>query len=245
MRAVCGAAVILWVVAGPGRAGAWLQEKGETFLSLSYEVTTPRAALATGALAVDPTPPLYGYASLYVEHGLTERVTLGLDAGRDEGPDTWTGVVFLRLPVLPSDRAHQLAMDVGVGQRRYTQPGPFYPQESRETEAVYRFGLSWGRGFSRPFKGGWMALDAKVEHRAVTGDVASNVDFTLGLNTGERTNGIIQLQTGDYPDSPAYAKLNLGAVRDLTHSLALETSLVFGFHANDRLGAKTGIWWRF
>lgn len=226
-------------------AGAWLQEEGAAFVSLGYEITTPRDALSQEALAIDPTPPLYGYTTLYAEYGLRPWLTVGVDAGRDEGPDEWEGVAFARIALSPPDWRHRWALQAGIGQRRYTQPGDFYPQESRETETIARLWLGWGTGFARPFQGGWLAIDAMAEHRASTGGRVTKLDATAGLRTGDRTSLLLQLQTGDYPGSPAYAKLLTGMVRDLPLDLALETSLIFGLRENDRLGLRTALWWRF
>jgi hypothetical protein len=60
-------------------AGAWPQETGHAFLSLSYEVAVPRGELAGGS--GDPAPEFEGYRTLYFEYGLTPRLTAGLDLG--------------------------------------------------------------------------------------------------------------------------------------------------------------------
>ena len=77
--------LIILALAGQGRgaaAGAWPQETGHAFLSLSYEVAVPRGALTSGA--GDPAPEFEDYQTLYFEYGLTPRWTAGLDFGRVE-----------------------------------------------------------------------------------------------------------------------------------------------------------------
>ena len=74
--AITGALITL----GQGAlAGAWPQETGHAFLSLSYEVAVPRGELAGGS--GDPAPEFEGYRTLYFEYGLTPRLTAGLDFG--------------------------------------------------------------------------------------------------------------------------------------------------------------------
>jgi hypothetical protein len=229
----------------PVQAGAWLQEQGHIFVSLSHEVTTPRENLSSEALAYDPTPPLSGYSALYAEYGLTDWLTIGTDAGRDDEQDTWDGVVFARIPLSPTDWRHRWALQVGVGQRSYIQPGPFYPQESRETEPIARVVLGWGYGFEAPLNGGWLILDGVFEHRFDTGGQPTKLDATAGLRMTDRTSLLLQLQTGDYPDSPAYAKALTGIVLKLGRGFSLETSLIAGLRTDDRLGLRTALWWQF
>ncbi|MFV0243689.1 MAG: hypothetical protein ACK5IB_01530 [Qingshengfaniella sp.] len=240
------AAVMLWLAgATPGAAGAWLRETGRAFVSLSYEVTTPRAALSQEALAYDSTPPLYRYTSVWAEYGLTDWLTLGLDAGRDEGPDTWTGVIFARLPLMAEGRFGLMAAELGIGQRRYIAAGPYDLYDSHDTEQILRLGLSWGKAFAWPRQGGWLAMDTQTDFRQTTDGQPRKLDLTFGLRGSETITGILQLQTGDYPRSRAYAKLLTSVVYDLPWGLALETGALFGLREDNRVGMKTSLWWRF
>jgi len=232
--------------AGPAPAGAWLQEEGAAFVSLSYEAATPRAALAPEALALDPTPPVNVFASLWAEYGLTPWLTVGIDAGGDdESLDAWSGVVFARVALSPHDWRQKLALQLGLGQRRYIAPGPFFPQESEEREAIARLRLSWGMGYARPLEGGWLALDGQVEARQDTGETARKLDATLGLRTTPGTALLLQVQTGDFPGGPPYAKLLTGLIWDLPWNFSLETSVINGLETDRSIGAKVGLWWRF
>lgn len=226
-------------------AGAWTREQGGAFVALGYEATTPRSALSQEELAVDPSPELIGYTTLYAEYGLTDVVTIGVDAGRDEGPQTWAGVVFARVPIAPLEWSNRFAVQVGVGQRRYIQPGPFYPQETRESEAIGRLGLAWGRGFTTAYGGGWLGLEGSVEHRLTTDDRVLKLDAIAGFRSGEKTSLILQIQSGDFPEDNPYAKILPGVVRELWPGISLETSLIAGVAGDDRLGLRAGLWLEF
>lgn len=88
---------------GSAAAGAWPQETGHAFLSLSYEVAVPRGDLAGGAS--DPAPEFEGYGTVYFEYGLTPRLTAGLDFGKVETDIT----------EIVNDAAEQMAKAQGYG----------------------------------------------------------------------------------------------------------------------------------
>lgn len=245
MRASLIGAVVFMLLATSALAGAWPREKGGVFAALSYEVTTPRAALMPEALALDPTPPLYGYTGLYGEYGLTERLTIGIDTGQEENQDSWSGVVFARMPIGPQDWRHRFSVQLGLGQRRYEKNGLYYGLETIETEWIARPALAWGYGFDTRWGSGWAAADASLEFREETGGVPVKVDVTLGTTVSERATLLLQLQTGDYPDNPPYAKLLPGLVLKVLPWLSLESSLILSMQGDDKLGARAAIWVSF
>lgn len=237
------AALALPAAAG---AGAWLQEEGRAFVSVSYEVTTPRAALSEEALAVDPTPPLSGFRSVWAEYGLLQWLTVGIDAGQpDEDTDSWEGVVFGRVPLARQEGATRIALQAGIGQRRYVAEGPFFGADTRETEPIARLWLLLGHGFSGLANGGWLAADGQYEWRFDTAEAATKLDLTAGLRVTERHAVILQSQNGDYPGGPAYSKLLAGVVWGLPWNLSLETSVIAGLRTDESIGGKVGLWWRF
>lgn len=236
----------LWLLTAPvAHAGPWPRDPGTGFVALSYELTTPRAALSAEALAVDSSPDTYPYTALYAEWGLTQRITMGLDTGWPENAETWTGIAFANFALGPLDARHRFAAQLGIGQRRYVQPGPFYPQESHETELVLRPGVSWGYGFSGKLEGGWATMETNVELRQDTGGRAVKLDTTLGLRSSQKSAYLIQLQTGDYPNADPYAKLLTSYIYDLTPNIALETGFISGLRGDDSLGLRIATWIRF
>lgn len=232
---------------GMAAAGAWPREAGSGFAALSYEMTTPQATVEAlaGGQQMTVQPEIYGFTALYAEYGLTDRLTLGVDTGQQEGPDTWSGVVFLRLPLDRGGGNNRFAAQLGLGQRFYEQQGIYYGLESTEREWIARPLLAWGRGFDSRWGHGWMAAEASAEWRQVTGGTPVKLDLTLGLERSARRTLMVQVQTGDYPDSPAYARILPGVVQKMGAHLALESALILSVAGDDSVGFRAGIWMEF
>jgi len=100
-------------------AGAWPRAEGETFLSFSVEH--------------NPTMPEDSPASLFIEHGLTRNITLGLDAGGRQ-TDLNKAIAFLRWPLKTKAKNAVTAIELGAG--------------FADDNIALRPALSWGRGLS-------------------------------------------------------------------------------------------------
>lgn len=253
-------------------AGAWPREPGTWFLSAGFEAATTREALNTSTLAEDPSPDFTGYRTLYVEYGWAERLTFGLDAGQDDNqngawvgeqivsniglpgrigdedatdwtqPAGWAGVVFMRRAIGAMDARHRFAVQIGLGARRYQQPGLYYGLEKMTEEAILRTSLLWGMGFDGPLGSGWAGLDGTVEFRATTGGTPVKLDAIVGIKHHDRLSYLFQVQSGKYPDSDAYVKLVPGVVQHFGHGLSLETSVIWGISGTDAVGLKAALW---
>ena len=70
-------ALALAGLAGHASAGAWPREEGSLFVSSLARLSWPQDT--TTWTSYEPTGEYY---TLYVEYGLTERLTVGLDLGR-------------------------------------------------------------------------------------------------------------------------------------------------------------------
>jgi hypothetical protein len=152
-------------------AGAWPREAGTGFASLSQWQGLGGAN---------------SYTALFVEYGLTPRLTLGLDAGRSVSGDGKT-VAFLRTPVMRI-LGGPVAAELGYGQIA--------------GRPVLRPGLSWGRSVARPRWQGWLAIDTRLEVDLESRKLDEKTDITLGL-TPLSPDGrpadwtmMLQLQTG-------------------------------------------------
>ena len=200
MRALLIALALVLPAAEAG-AGAWPRPKGETFLSFSQQVSTGARTL------IDATQDIRSYASVYAEYGLTDRLTIGLDAGTGAGEDDRVGaaLVFARLPVW-SPGAHRVAIDFGIGTLQ---------SEAQGRQTRFRPGLAWGRGFESRWGGGWLGMESSLELREPSGDVAVKADFTAGLKPNDRWMLIAQAQTGYYPDAGGIVRLAPSVVRRL------------------------------
>jgi hypothetical protein len=230
MRALISGLMLL-VAATTAEAGAWPRPRGETFVSLATRQTTGARTLIAAVQDID------SYTSIYVEHGLTDRLTLGLDAGQGRGPDETVeaGLVFARLPVW-SPGPHKVAVELGVG---------LYEDSIDGTQTRIRPGLSWGRGFESRWGGGWLGMESSWEYRSPSGDTAFKADFTAGLKPTERWMGIMQVQTGAYPDAEPIARLAPSVVRAIGARSHLQAGGLLPIYGDNAYGVTLAMWFTF
>ncbi|MBE3640268.1 hypothetical protein [Mangrovicoccus algicola] len=247
------ACLLLIVWTAPLLAGAWPRGKGNGFLSLSYEETMRRgeagAALGLSDRVLTEEPDRYGFSAFYAELGVTDRLTFGLDAGQDHGPDTYQVIAFAVMNVSPADWRTQIALELGLGQRDYPadafDAAPLAELEEGGTETVIRPGLSLGRGFSTRLGDGWAAIDARVELRRDHGDRIPKIDTTLGIAPGPRSLAYLQLQYSDYPGTaPNYRLVPTYVFRPLPW-MALESAILWDVAGGNRAGLRAAIWLEF
>ncbi|MFN3209112.1 MAG: hypothetical protein ACE369_08950 [Roseovarius sp.] len=206
---------------GPLQAAAdpWPRAEGETFLSFSVE-TEFESGVTDGSGF---------YGSIYAEHGLTDRMTLGLDAGAED-TDVAKAIVFLRWPVGRAQSGTRVAAEFGIGM-------------SRETFAL-RPGISIGKGVQVGETPGWLSVDS----RAVMIDGFDGVletDITFGLSPTPDSKIILQLQTGLPTESAPYAKLAPSYVHRVAPGRHLELGFVAGVAEADDFKLKFGFWQAF
>lgn len=165
-------ALALAGLAGQASGGAWPREEGSLFVSSLARLSWPQDI--TTWTSHEPTGEYY---TLYVEYGLTDRLTVGLDLGRaisGGGKD----VAFLRMPLGRADRRLKLAGELGLGQI--------------EGDMVLRPGLSLGLGLGH----GWLSADGLAEISLGSGETDLKLDLTWGLTLWDERKLIVQLQTG-------------------------------------------------
>mgnify|MGYP001799409530 CR=1 FL=1 len=151
-------------------AGAWLREEGKGFASVSATTTQQRDFSG----------------SVYLEYGLTPGHTIGADIsfGLDRtGQQNGSGVVFLRVPIGPTDRTHRFAGHLGLG-GRYTN-GIFSP--------ALEAGLSWGRGVRWRDNWGWAAVDASINLPQAPAEDRIKIDGTFGMSFTPTVKAMIQM----------------------------------------------------
>ena len=210
---VCGLVVTL--VARAAHAGPWPREAGETFLSVSWERDLIRDK---------------GYATIYGEYGLSNRLTLGLDIGAN--PDGLSKAIgFARIPFGQSPGGMRLALEMGTG---VTDKRP-----------VMRPAMSFGRGLNLVGRSGWLTLDIRATVFQDTFDAAWESDLTLGLNATARGKTIVQLQTGQPATGDAYVKLGSSWVMQGLPGRHIEFGVVTGLKNSDALAAKIVLWHTF
>lgn len=225
--------LILLMLPATAQAGAWLREKGSVFLSWSNTIST----LSSNKFASD--------TSLYVEYGLTPRLTVGFDGYLGSSGKASEAYLFMRLPIGKKQRAANMALTFGIGHKAFPNPWGTVTKQS-----LTKLGFSWGRGL----KHGWLAFDASaitVQRSApfVPGQASTSysADFTWGQKPSERLMLIWQMQTGKTTNGAAYAKFapsvvwSFGAKRNNS----VEIGMVKGLHGDDSQSLKLGFWKSF
>lgn len=171
----------------PAEAGAWLREKGSGFL-------------ATSAVLRGPTETPQLENRIYAEYGLLRHLTLGIDLNHKTAVDetelvavqTGHAVLFLRVPLAPESWRTRYALELGLG------------RTMRETgrARMSSLALAVGRGFERPFGGGWMSLQATIEHHAGMAGRSYKLDSSVGLSNGRMFRPMLRLEASRVADAP-------------------------------------------
>jgi len=154
----------------PVQAGAWMRDKGTAFTALSFTLNMSRDMART----------------TYLEYGLRDDLTVGLDAGMFtdmSGMASGHGTLFLRRPMRPDAQNNKWAYEVGIG-----------ADWMGETVAPHlKTGLSWGRGIKIGQKYGWASIDASVRWSLGSDAHVGKIDATVGLNVTDTLAGILQI----------------------------------------------------
>lgn len=263
LAAALGAAAMALLAPGAAEAGAWPKKRGEGQAIIQLAVDKADRAYDVDGDAVTPVSFDKTELSIFLEHGLTDRLTLvarpaiqsvQLDQGaatdKAEGLAAtelglrwaflanggWVGAVQGGL-VMPG--AAENALDRGLGEG--TTGG----------EARLLLGKGWGDGA----RGGW--LEGQAAYRAYEGDARDELrlDATLGLRPWRGWAGMAQAYAiaSDGTEAPAersFASLKgqLSVVKDLSSSLSLQAGAVrtlAGRNVVEEEAAFVALWWRY
>jgi len=220
--------LVLVLTATQLQAGAWPRGKGNTFVSLSYALSADRATLGSGSLDPD------GYVSLMIEHGIHERYTFGLDAGRADGGE-YKAVAYLSRVFGPMDARTKFALHFGGGYSRHF---------AAEDPLVY-LGGSLGRGLDTPWGAGWAALDTTIYYRVNTQRLVTKADVTFGVNANDRLKLFVQVQGGKYPDNDPYLRVVPSMAYKLGDRQHIELGVPVDLVGGQTIGIKIGTWLSF
>lgn len=202
--------------ASPAWAGPWPRGQGHWFMATSSNWTQG--------------PGGYGFFNtFYAEYGLTEQLTMVVDATLAHGQ--YSGVAYTRLPIWHSSRGHRLALEMGGG--------------ISGDQPLFRAGLSYGRGLETRWGTGWMTVDAVALVNTLTGRRSYKADMTLGLSPSNRWKMMMQVQTymseyGDYS-----ATLAPSVVRRFGRSMWGELGVSHSLTGPGQTGLKLGVWIEF
>lgn len=209
--------LLVWLTV-TAAAGPWPREKGRVFLSLSGQLHER-----------DEFGIIDQFFGLYAEYGVTDRLTLGIDAGGDAVRMS-KALAFLRWPLGAPERPLKFAIELGAGEV--------------ESEAALRPGLSVGRGITLWDRPGWMTGDARMI-LANSGDISLESDVTIGLDTGPRSKTIVQIQTGRPAHGRSYIRIAPSFVYRTGQGSFLEFGLIEPLSGTDRRAVKLGLWREF
>lgn len=228
------------LAAGPGIAGgAWPRGKDRGFVSLSYSTSGDiigyvRSMSARGS-GVEP-PHLRREIGFYLEYGLSDHMTFGIDRYVHPGDHTFGAIWFLR---------RNFTLDYLPGNFGLEFGGGGYRDERGILDTQFRAGASWGQGVETRWMDGWVEVDAKIGTLEKTGSVIWKVDSTLGIKPGERSLLYLQLQSGALDGFAAYTRAVPTYVRKFGHGISLESALLIGLRNEDNDGVKIGAWVEF
>lgn len=210
--------VFLCLISTPALAGPWIRTPGDQFLSITTEVQKQDGFINS-------------YNAVYYEYGLSNHLTLGLDAGADLFGYQST-LAYARTPVWRGPHGVRVSAELGLGGM----------QDSAGRWAVVRPGLSLGQGFAF-WKGGWWALDATYSYRPEDRRGVAKVDSIMGLNYGDRYKVMLQVVA----EKPTGADASLSATPGVAIRFAPGMHLVAGVvtYTDRPTSLKFGIWTEF
>lgn len=181
MRSVLILLLLLYLpAAAPAVAGPWLREKGKGF----------RATSVSASYSYDLSQ------STYLEYGWRDDLTLGLDILTSQsrfGELSGSGTLFLRLPLGSPGERGRWAYDLGLG-------------ASWQGELVsphLKAGLSWGRGFTKGDRNGWLTVDASLKWDFGLAEREIKIDSTAGFDFSALTTAMVQLFVTNTPTTTA------------------------------------------
>ncbi len=214
--------IILFLLSlgNPATAGAWPRERGEGFLSFSFEV--------------EPDTDQNSFATLYGDYGLGRNLTVGLDIGGDER-DMYKFIGFLRWspPYNPDTglEGAQLAVELGMG---------FFDENF-----ALRPGVLIGRGYSFGQTSGWLSLDNRATVVVDDGYAQLDTELTAGFQISTRSKALIQLFSTAPSDSSAFLKLAPSLILKQKSGRQLQIGVTAGIANVDEIKLKLGYWHEF
>jgi hypothetical protein len=217
----CIIAAAASLAAGQAPAGAWPREAGSLFATATMRLGWPQDITTWTS-----TEPAQVYRTIYLEYGLTDRVTLGLDLGRAVSGADKT-IAFVQYPLRDRDTGAKVTAQLGFGTVAGAQ--------------VVRPGLSVGWGLPR----GWLSFDAVAELARGRAAADYKLDATWGRNLPGERKLIVQLQTGDTATDPPFARLAPSIVTPLYTGVKLESGLSWGLSGDTSMGVTLGLWAEF
>ena len=208
--------------ATPAAAGAWAREEGTFFVSLGANVL----------LFGEAARPVHYDPTLYVEYGLTPRLTLGVDAYTAEKGEAGSLLFFGRHTFGTTDGPTRFALSLGAGVT-------IVP--NGQLDPTLRLGAHWGRGMDW----GWLAADYLVTFGDELVDLQEKVDLTLGYRFADRWAAILSAEAGLGLTQDFYAKITPSIAYNITDTVTIRGSYTQALTGDLGGGAGVQIWFSF
>ncbi len=203
----------------PAQAGAWPQAPGETLAILKHERSAADEVFDASGGRVAMAGRADDAVSLYVERGLTRRLTLQGQAGWTRGEDGFADYagrgpleLGLRYNLVRSGRS-AVSVYVGAALAGEGRNAGYAPPGAGGTDIEAR--LLAGRSLA--FAGHAAFVDLQLARLDRTGlPDETRLDLTLGVEPTDRWLILVQTyagQAGDGPGDPRWLKLELSAAR--------------------------------
>ena len=215
-------AALVVLIATQASAGAWPREEGEVFLSFGGNV----------ALLGEAARPVYYDPTIYLEYGLTPRLTLGLDGFTADKGEAGSLFFFLRFPLWQSDAGDRFALSLGTG-ATIMPNGAF--------EETPRVSLHWGLGL----EDGWMAADAEVKYGLTRSIAQTKIDVTWGYRIDGDWSSVLVGTAGIGLEGDFYAKLSPSILYQVNETLSLRAGMVQALTGDLGTGISAEAWVRF
>ena len=210
------------LTASQATAGAWPREDGEVFLSFGGNV----------ALLGEAARPVYYDPTIYVEYGLTPRLTFGLDGFTADKGEAGSLFFFLRFPLYHSAAGDRFAATIATG-------ATLMPNGA--LEETPRLSLHWGRGMAT----GWMAADAEVKYGLTRQIAQSKIDITWGFRFDDDWSSVVVGTAGIGLEGDFYAKFSPSLLYRVTDRISLRAGLVQALTGDLGTGISAETWIRF
>lgn len=214
--------LFLMLLSSQSHAGAWPREEGETFLSFGGNV----------ALFGEAVRPVYYDPTIYLEYGLTPRLTIGIDGFTADKGAAGSLFVFARYPLSPADSPDKFAISIATG-------ATLMP--NGELEETPRLGLHWGGGMAT----GWMAADTQISHGLTRGITQTKIDVTWGYRFDDAWTGILIGSAGIGLTGDVYAKVSPSILYEINDQYSVRTGLVQALTGDLGSGLSLELWAKF
>lgn len=223
MRQVLAATIVFFLTMPPAvQAGAWLRKEGEGFVSLSFGAT--RFSETTNAL--------------YLEYGLTETTTIGLDISaftNSLNVRNGFGNLFVRRAIGPTDRDSKWAYEIGLG-------GLWGNEMQRPT---LKTGVSWGKGFQINNRNGWVNIDSALIIEPKLNEHIAKLDGTFGMAFTDVTSALLEVNLS-YQEDETYGSFEPSVLfKHKNTAISVKIGAQIPFEEQSKTALKLGLWHEF